>query len=258
MMIDTHAHLSIRDYGSLEEVERVINRMGNNIIIASGTNDFDNKEILTLVSNYPNVYGTLGIHPTEIENISNMENSLSFIEKNLLNPKIVGIGEIGLDYHYNIDKELQKQLFIRQIDLANRYNKTIVVHSRDASKDTYELLKKYKYPNLKVDIHCYSSSLEMAKEFIKMNAMLGIGGILTFKNSKVLKEVVANIELKYLLLETDSPYLAPEPFRGMKNEPFNILYVATKIAKIKNISLEEVLKVTTQNAISQFDLDVNI
>ena len=253
IMIDTHAHLTINDYDNIEEV---IKNMGNNIIIVSGTNINDNKEVIELVSKYKNVYGTIGIHPAEID--SNYIGTLKFIEENSNNPKIVGIGEIGLDYHYECDKNRQKEIFIKQIELANKYNKTMVIHSRDAINDTYDILKKYKNENVKIDIHCYSSSLEMAKNFIKLNGMLGIGGVLTFKNSKVLKEVVENIDLKYLLLETDSPYLSPEPFRGTKNEPYNIIHVAKKIAEIKNISLEEVLKVTTNNAISQFDLDVDL
>lgn len=252
-MIDTHAHLFINDYDNIEEV---INKMENNIIIVSGTNINDNKEVIDLINKYKNVYGTIGIHPTEID--SKEEETLKFIEDNLDNKKIVGIGEIGLDYHYECDKEKQKEIFIKQIELANKYNKTMVIHSRDAIKDTYEILKKYKKENIKIDIHCYSSSLEMAKEFIKLNGMLGIGGVLTFKNSKILKEVVENIDLKYLLLETDSPYLSPEPFRGTKNEPYNIIYVAKKIAEIKNVSLEKVLEITTNNAISQFDLNLDI
>lgn len=254
-MIDTHAHLSTIDYDDIE-IEKVIKNMGNNIIIVSGTNDRDNKEVIDLVNKYKNIYGTIGIHPTELDKIT--DESFEFIEKNLNNPKIVGIGEVGLDYHYVCDKDLQRNVFIKQIKLANKYNKTLVIHSRDASQDTFDILKKYKSPNVKANIHCYSSSLEMALEFIKLNCMLGIGGVLTFKNSKILKDVVQNVDLRYLVLETDSPYLAPVPIRGTKNEPYNVIFVAKKIAEIKNISVDEVLKQTTNNAIYQFDLDVNL
>ena len=150
-----------------------------------------------------------------------------------------------------LSKEEQKNKFIKQLDLARKYNKTVVIHTRDAMQDTYDILKNYK--DLKKVIHCYSGSLEMAKEFIKINCRLGIGGVLTFKNSK-LKDVIKEIDLKHILLETDSPFLTPEPLRGTKNEPYNIIYVAKKIAEIKNISLEEVLDVTTKNAKHQFDL----
>ena len=141
------------------------------------------------------------------------------------------------------------------MDLARKFNKPVVIHNREATNDTYEILKNY--PDLKKDIHCYSGSLEMAKNFIKINCRLGIGGVVTFKNSK-LKEVIKEIDLKYLMLETDSPFLTPEPYRGKQNEPYNIIFVANKIAEIKEISLEEVLKQTTLNAIEQFDLKINL
>ena len=248
-MIDTHCHLSIKDY---PDIDSVIKRMKNNIIIVSGVNDEENKEVIQLINKYNNVYGVIGIHPTEIEKIT--DDSFKFIEDNLNNPKIVGIGEVGLDYHYPCDKKLQKEMFIKQIGLANKYNKTLVIHSRDAAKDTLDILKKHKKNTIKADIHCFSNSLEMAKEFIKLNCMLGIGGVITFKNSKILKEVVENVDLKYLLLETDSPYLSPEPLRGQRNEPCNIMYVAQKIAEIKKETLENVLNITSNNALSQFDL----
>lgn len=248
-MIDTHCHVFKEYYNNIDEV---INKMENNIIIISGTNDQDNKEVLELCKKYPNVYGTIGIHPTE----EYSSNSLKFIEENLNNEKIVGIGEIGLDYYWNKDnKEKQKEIFIKQLDLACKYNKPVVIHNREATNDTYEILKNY--PDLKKDIHCYSGSLEMAKNFIKINCRLGIGGVVTFKNSK-LKEVIKEIDLKYLMLETDSPFLTPEPYRGKQNEPYNIIFVANKIAEIKEISLEEVLKQTTLNAIEQFDLKINL
>lgn len=240
-MVDTHCHITSEYYDNILEV---ISKMKDNIIIVSGTNKEDIKEVINLC-NYKNIYGTIGIYPTE-------ELDLKIIEDNINNEKIVGIGEIGLDYHLEYNKEEQKNKFIKQLDLARKYNKTVVIHTRDAIQDTYDILKNYK--DLKKVIHCYSGSLEMAKEFIKIGCRLGIGGVLTFKNSK-LKDVVKEIDLKYLLLETDSPFLAPEPYRGTKNEPYNVIYVAKKIAEIKNISLEEVLDITTLNAKDQFDLE---
>ena len=248
MFIDTHCHLFKEDY---EDIEEVINEMKDNIIIVSGCSTSTNKEVLELVNRYPNIYGTIGLHPEEANNVK--EEDYDFIIKNINNPKIIGIGEIGLDYYYvNDNKDLQKELFIKQIEIAKKYNKTIVIHSRDSISDTIDILKKYE--DMKIVMHCYSSSLEVAKELIKMNVKLGIGGVVTFKNGVKLKEVVENIPLEYLLLETDSPYLSPEPFRGKKNRPYNCYYIAKKIAEIKNISLDEVLKITTENAISQFDL----
>jgi len=250
MMIDTHSHIFKEDY---ENIKEVINKMKDNIIIVSGTNDDTNKEVLELVSKYNNIYGTLGIHPSEIDKVTS--DSFNLIENNLNNKKIIGIGEVGLDYYWVKDnKEEQKDLFIKQIELAKKYNKAVVVHTRDSIEDTYEIVKEYK--DVKFIIHCFSSSLDMANKFIKLGCKLGIGGVLTFKNSKKLKEVVENIDIKYLLLETDSPYLTPEPYRGKKNEPYNIIYVAEEIAKIKNLKVEEVLKITTENTISQFDLKI--
>ena len=241
-MIDTHCHVFKEYYDNIEEI---INKV--DVVIISGTNDKDNQEVINLCNKYPNVYGTLGIHPTEEISI----NSLKFIEENLSNKKIVGIGEIGLDYYWNKNKEEQIDKFIKQLDLALKYNKPVVIHSREATNDTYEILKNY--PSLKKDIHCFSGSLEMAKKYIKINSYLGIGGVLTFKNSK-LKEVIKEIDLKYLLLETDSPFLTPEPYRGKQNEPYNIIYVANKIAEVKNISLDDVLKQTSLNAKDLFDI----
>ena len=181
----------------------------------------------------------------------------SYNQDNISNEKVIAIGEIGLDYHYTKEnKKNQKELFIKQINLANKYNKTIVIHSRDAMEDTYNILKEYKKQNIKCDMHCYSGSLEMAKRLIPLNIRFGIGGVLTFKNEKKLKEIVKELELKNFVLETDSPYLTPEPFRGHKNEPVNIKFVAKKISELKNIDIEEIFKTTTENAKDLFDLNI--
>ena len=248
MLIDTHCHLSYDNYDNLDEVIKTM----NGIIITSGCDDKSNKEVLELVNKYDNVYGTLGIHPQEIDKIT--KESFKFLEDNLKNPKVVAIGEIGLDYYWvNDNKNKQKEIFEYQLDLAIKYNKPIVVHSREAIQDTYDILKKY---NLKGSIHCFSSSLEMAKEFIKLGYKIGVGGTLTFKNSKKLQEIIKKIDLKDILLETDSPYLSPEPFRGKRNKPSNVYFVAQKIAELKNVDVEEVLEKTNDNAIKEFDLQI--
>lgn len=253
MLIDTHCHLSKDDY---EDVNKVVSEMTDSIIITSGINLKTNKEVIELCNNYSNVYGTIGIHPEELDSIS--EDDFAFIEDNINNPKIVAIGEIGLDYHWKDDnKEFQKEVFIRQLKLAEKYQKAVVIHARDSIQDTYDILKELKL-TVPIDIHCYSSSYEMALEFIKLGAKLGIGGVLTFKNSDKLKDIVTRIDLKNLLLETDSPYLSPEPKRGEKNVPSNTLYVAKKIAELKGISLEEVLMVTSSNAVELFDLPIKL
>ena len=253
MLIDTHCHLSIDDYNNLDEV---IKQMKDGIIIVSGVNRKSNEEVLELIKEYPDVYGTLGIHPEEVDNVC--EEDFSFIEKHLNDDKIVGIGEIGLDYYWVKDnKEKQKEVFIKQLNLAKKYNKSVVIHSRDSIQDTYDILKDMNL-SVPIDIHCYSGSLEMAKKFIKIGCRLGIGGVITFKNSSKLKEVVENIDLDYFLLETDSPYLAPVPFRGCQNVPSYTRYIAEKIAEIKGKSVEEVLDITSKNAIEQFDLPVKL
>ena len=252
MMIDTHCHLGKEDY---DDIKPVIKNMENNIIIVSSASPNDIKEVIKIIETYENVYGTIGIHP-EYANIYTKED-LNLLESYLNHPKVVGIGEIGLDYYYTKEnKKKQEELFIKQIKLANKYNKTIVIHTRDAIEDTYNIIKKCKNSNLKCDLHCYSGSLEMAKKFIPLNAYLGIGGVLTFKNEKKLKEIVKQLDLKYFVLETDSPYLTPEPFRGKKNEPVNIKYVAQKIAEIKNIDIKEVFASTTKTALALFDIDI--
>lgn len=250
-MIDTHCHLFISDYPDIDEV---IKKMGNNIIIVSGVDDVTNKEVIELCSKYNNVYGTLGIHPESVDN----DYDLDFIINHICDKKMIAVGEIGLDYYYvKNNKEKQIDLFCKQIEIAIKFNKPIVVHSRDAINDTYDIIKKYSYGS-KTLIHCFSSSLEMAKCFVKLGCKLGIGGVLTFKNSLKLKEVVSGIELSNMVLETDSPYLSPIPLRGERNEPYNIVYVAREIADIKCISFEEVLKITSKNACDLFDIDFDL
>lgn len=250
MIIDTHCHLSTEDYDNIEEV---VEHMSPNNMIISGVNDTTNQEVLDYVTKYETVYGMIGIHPSEIDTIT--DQTFPFLIKALQHPKVVAVGEIGLDYHYSdIDKDAQKELFIKQILLAKKYHKPIVIHSRDAYQDTYEILKEYTNPSMKIVMHCYSYSLESARELMKLGVKFGIGGVLTFKNSKKLREVVEALPLSEFILETDSPYLTPEPYRGTKNEPKNVILVAEKLAEIKNLSLKTVIETTTTTAISQFDL----
>ncbi len=252
MLIDTHCHLEKNDYPNLEEI---IGHMKGNIMIASAENLETSIEVNELTKKYDNIYGTIGFHPNELEKFN--EENFKKLEQFLENKKIVGIGEIGLDYHYgDQDKEIQKEAFIKQIELAIKHNLPIVIHSRDAASDTLEIIKKY--PNLKIDMHCYGYSLEMAKQLLKINPNIkfGIGGVLTFKNSKKLKEVVNYLDMSNILLETDCPFLSPEPLRGTKNEPYNVKYVSEYLAEMKKISVKEVEKITSDNAILQFDLKI--
>lgn len=250
MMIDTHCHVLKEDY---EDRDEVIKKMGSNIMIISSANPNDFDEVIELTSKYKNVYGTIGVHPEYADTYT--EENLEKVDELLNNEKIIGVGEIGLDYHYGKDnKEKQQELFIKQIELGNKHKKTLVIHSRDAKEDTYDILKKHKNRETKADMHCYSYDLETAKKLIKENVVLGIGGILTFKKEENLKKIVKELEITNFILETDSPYLAPEPLRGKRNEPINITLVARKIAEIKGIEYETVLKETTKTALKQFNI----
>lgn len=249
MVIDTHCHVLKEEYDNIEEI---IEEMKDHLMIISGYDDATNKEVVELVKKYSNVYGTIGIHPSEVDKVS--KDSFNFIESHINDSKIVGIGEIGLDYHFDKSKmEKQKEIFEYQLLIAEKYEKTVVIHSRDAIEDTYNMLKTH---NIKSVIHCFSSSYEMAEKFIDLGSKLGIGGVVTFKNGSKLKEVVEKIGLEHLILETDSPYLTPEPYRGEKNKPINTLLVAKKIAEIKQIPVDEVINTTTKTAIRQFDLNI--
>lgn len=247
MMIDTHCHLSNDEY---EDIDVIISHMEDNIMITSGYDKKHNLEVLDVIGRYKNVYGMIGYHP---ENLDDYD--IKLLEEQIVNKKIVAVGEIGLDYHWNTyNKEYQKECFINQIRVAQKYNLPITVHSRDAAADTVDIIEK-EIGDSTLVMHCYSYSLEIARRLMKKNVYFGIGGVLTFKNAKNLVEVVKEVPLDRLVLETDSPYLSPEPFRGKKNEPYNILLVAQKIADIKNISVDEVLVKTTQNAEKIFGLN---
>ena len=246
-MIDTHAHIYNEYY---DDIDSLINELKDNnmiYVINASTNNENALEIINQSKKYKNfIIPAIGIHPEEIDNYD-----LEKIEELIKENKVYAIGEIGLDYYWNKNnKEEQKELFIKQIELAKKYNLPIIVHSRDSIQDCFDILKENKVKGV---IHCFSSSLEMAKEFIKLGYKLGIGGVLTFKNSNLYK-VIENIDLENILLETDSPYLSPEPFRGKKNIPSNVYYVAKKIAEIKNINVEEVIDITTKNAKELFDI----
>ena len=249
MYIDTHCHVLNEYY---DDIEMVISECRNNDIekiIVNGCDINSNREVLELVNKYDIVYGAIGFHPTELDDFK--EEYFKFLEDNLDNSKIVAVGEIGLDYHYdNTDKEKQVYIFKKQLDIASKYNKPIIVHSRDSIQDTYNILKEYR---LTGSIHCFSGSVEMAREFVKIGYKLGIGGIITYKNAKTIKEVVKDIDLSYILLETDSPYLTPSLYRGEDNSPKYIPIIANEIASIKGISNKEVAVTTTANAEATFD-----
>ncbi|MCI8547283.1 MAG: TatD family hydrolase [Bacilli bacterium] len=248
MFIDTHCHLSLDYYDDIDKVLNDNHDMGVSKIIVSGCDKKGIKESLFFVNKYSDIYASIGYHPDSVEEV--VQKDLVELEEYIKNnKKVLAIGEIGLDYHYVKDnKDLQISLFERQLALSEKLTLPVVIHSRDATEDTIKILSKYKVKGV---IHCFSGSLDTAKIYIKMGFKLGIGGVLTFKNSK-LCEVVQNISLSDIVLETDSPYLAPDPFRGSVNTSKNIPIIAKKIADIKGISVEEVASVTSENAIHVF------
>lgn len=248
MFTDTHCHIFKEDYSDIEKI--INNAITNKVnrLIVSGFNYQSNVEALKLAKKFQNVYLTLGQHPCNLEDI---EKNLKFIEKNINFEKVLGIGEIGLDYHYdNYDKTKQIKIFNKMMSLAVKYQKPVVIHSRDAQIDTFNILKNYKIKGI---IHSFTENLEIAKQYINLGYLLGINGIITFKNSN-LSTVLNNISIKYILLETDSPYLAPEPLRSTKNEPANIIYIAQKIAEIYKIDLKNLSKKLESNLLDIFDI----
>ena len=248
-MIDTHCHILKEYYSDIDKVISELRENGICKIIVNGTDMKSNMEVLELVGKYDIVYGAIGFQPTELADFKNED--IAWLEEHINDDKIVAIGEIGLDYHYeDTNKRLQNAVFKKQLELASKYNKPVIVHSRDAIQDTYNLLSQYK---IQGSIHCFSGSLEMAREFIKLGFYIGIGGVVTYKNAKNLIRVIKNIPLEYIVLETDSRYLTPEPFRGGDNSPKYIPIIASKIGEIKAIDKNLVVKITTDNANRLFD-----
>ena len=248
-MVDTHAHLYQEYYDDLDKIIEDIKKAGVEKVIVNGCDLKSNQEVLKLVKKYDIVYGALGFHPTEKHD--NILECMSFLNTHINDNKIVAVGEIGLDYHYeDTNKEEQIVLFKKQLEIAQANKKPVIVHTRDAVQDTYDILTEY---NVVGSIHAFSGSLEMAREFIKLGFYIGIGGVCTFKNAKNIVNVIENISLSYILLETDSPYLTPEPFRGQVNSPAKIPIIAKRVSEIKGVALLEVSSVTTKNAESIFD-----
>lgn len=240
--VDTHCHIFKSDYENINEILENASNKHIKYVINNGSNNETNKEVLELIKKYPNMYGAIGIHPEDVDGV--MPDDIKFIEDNLSNGKIVAIGEIGLDYYYTKEnKEEQIKLFESQLALAEKYNMPVIVHSRDATEDTINSLKKFKCKGV---IHSFSGSLETAKIYIKMGYLLGVNGVITFKNAKI-KDVIKEVGLKNIVLETDSPYLTPVPFRGTQNNPGHVLQIAQFVADLYNISLEELAEQTNKN-----------
>lgn len=254
MLFDTHAHYDDEKF-DLDRDETIKRAHENGVayIINAGSDLKSSKRSVELAAMYDFVYAAVGIHPQEADIAD--EQALELLRKLCGSPKVVAIGEIGLDYYYDtVPKEVQKKIFIRQIHLARELGLPIVVHDRDAHEDSLNIVKGEKAGEVGGVFHCYSGSTEMARKLLNNNFYLSFGGVVTFKNARKVVEAVRYVPLDRLLIETDSPYLSPEPFRGKRNESAYVRYVAEKIAEIKGISYEEVASVTLNNAKRLFNI----
>ena len=250
-MIDTHSHIDMLKNPDLSIKESLESGVSHIIVPAAAEDNFD--AVINLCNSYDALYGALGVHPEDVLKYS--ENTGKEIyKKTLENKKIIAIGEIGLDYYWDkTNIERQKEIFKSQIEIAKSLNLPILVHDREAHQDTFEIIKTSGIK--KVLLHCFSGGVEFAKKCVNEGWLLGIGGVLTFKNSKKIKEVVKEIPLNYIVLETDAPYMTPHPFRGEENSPKYLKFVAHEIANIKDTTFEHVDKVTSQNAKEFFNID---
>jgi len=247
MIFDTHVHLNSDRYEDVDKLIKEAVENGVKKMVVVGYDIESSVKAVEIASKFDFVYAAVGIHPSEIKNVKFSD--FEAIERCLENKKVVAVGEIGFDYHWDKNnKDDQRKFFIEQIKLADKYKKPIIIHSREAAEDTYEVLKQYKSYYKKGIMHCYSYSLDMAKKFIDLGFKIAFGGALTFLNSKENKRVVENLRMEDLLVETDAPYLTPHPFRGQINEPKFITLVVNEIAKIKNVDEEYVARVTYENA----------
>lgn len=248
MFIDTHAHILNKYYDNIDEILNKIKSSGVNKVINAGCSLEESQEVLKLTREYDMLYCTVGIHPENVDTYKNTD--LGVLEKMLKEDKALAIGEIGLDYHYTKDnKEKQIELFEAQLKMAEKYNMPVVVHSRDATLDTINCLKKYKVRGI---IHSFSGSLEIARIYEKMGFLFGVNGVITFKNCN-LKEVYKQIDINKIVLETDSPYLTPVPYRGQKNDSSHIIDIAEFVSNLYGISKEQLAKITNANVSRVFD-----
>ena len=256
MIIDSHCHLDYPNlYERLDDVVKngEINQVKKLLTICTTLESFE--KIKLIINKYKNIYGTFGIHPHETKNYTNIDAKLITNLKSK-NDKIIGIGETGLDFYYNhSDKKIQKKSFVEHISAASQLNIPVIVHSRNAETDTYEIIKsEKKNSNLKVLIHCFTGSKDFAKKLIDLNCYISVSGIITFKNSVELDDTISSIPIENLLVETDSPYLAPIPYRGKSNEPAYIVHTVEKLSQSKNVSKEYVMSNTTNNFKKLFKL----
>ena len=243
MIIDTHCHI----YSSeMENAEEIIREAANNdiVLILNGTDPKSNEEVLELAEKYENAYAALGYFYTFADEIS--DEDISLLDNQLNNDNVIAVGEIGLDYYKGKEnKDIQMELFEKMLNLAEKHNLPVIVHSRKAIQDTYDILKKH---NVIGTLHSYQGSAEMAEQFIKLGFCIGVGGTITHSNNKKTRKMLKNIDINHIVVETDSPYLPPEEKRGEENSPMNLKYIIGKIAEELDMSEDEIIKITTENA----------
>ncbi|WP_029323666.1 TatD family hydrolase [Butyrivibrio sp. AE3004] len=248
MIFETHAHYDDEAFDT--DRDSLLSSMQSNgigTIVNATASKYTIEKSVELSKKYPFIYTTIGVHPNDCDEMDEAE--LNWLEQMCSYEKAVAVGEIGLDYHYDEPSvDLQKKWFEAQIELARKVKLPMIIHSRDAAKDTLDIMKRLKAEEIGGDIHCYSYSREVAREYLNMGFFIGVGGVITFKNGRKLREVVEYAPIEQLVIETDSPYLSPEPFRGKRNSSLNLPYIVQKIAEIKGISAEQVIEITENNA----------
>ncbi|MBQ4523047.1 MAG: TatD family hydrolase [Lachnospiraceae bacterium] len=247
MIFETHAHFDDEAYDKdRDTLLKSLNFHGVEALVNVGASMASSRQSIELAKEYPFIYAAVGVHPEQVEELN--EDTMKELEEMAKEEKVVAIGEIGLDYYYDdVPKDIQKKWFKEQLNLAVKLKKPVIIHSRDAAQDTMEMMKEYQ-GKLTGIIHCFSYSKECADFFVKSGYYLGIGGVVTFSNAKKLKEVVKEVPLNRIVLETDCPYLTPTPYRGKRNSSHYLPYVAEEIAKIREISVVEVIRITNENA----------
>jgi len=252
MLVDTHVHLNSKKFDDdLPQVILRAHEAGVELMIVVGFDHETNLRAIELAEKYSFIYATVGFHPTDAKHVK--ESDYEILIKQLKHEKVVGIGECGLDFYWDkehIDKQIE--VFKRHIDLSIEFDKPLIIHMRDASEATYNVLSEYK--DLKGIMHCYSGSPEMALEFLKLGLHISLGGPVTFKNGRVPKEVAKMVPIDKLLIETDAPYLSPHPFRGKTNEPARVKLVAEEIARLRGLSYTDIAKQTAKNAYRLFNI----
>ena len=251
MYFDTHCHLNSEQlYENRDEfIKHALDNQVEMMVVV-GYDLESSKKAVEIAKEHSFIYAAVGIGPNDCLNTTTQD--LQIIDEYLNEPKVVALGEIGLDYYWDdVPSDKQKEIFQQQVDLAKKHQKPIIIHCRDAYEDTYEVLKRNGHPGI---MHCYSGSVEMAKRYIEIGFEISLAGPVTFKNARVPKEVATVIGIDHLMIETDCPYLAPHPFRGKLNEPANVVYIAQEIAKLKNMEIEDVARITTFNAKRMFGI----